>query len=488
MSNSTPTRVPDAATPGHSFVVRSAGSAVRPSRTASALVGARRVLLVDPWGERRATLQRIATPLGVLVHHASSSAEAVGYALKHRYDALVIEPSAAEEDPRTLVEQLVALQEFCAVLLSGSWPTFGAGFALDGRLLGSLDTPWDDEQVAACISAALEMSLAWRDPKSLIADSGGDSQRVLFVGSSDDRGLLQAQLDGVQHEWAPSLAAAAAYLSEAVPDAIFTELSLPDACGLDAVRKLRKLMPQTPVVVFSDPLSDPMCDQALQAGAQDVLVKTHVDLARTRRALRFAVQRQRAQASLHHGALHDELTHLAKRTLLQQRVANALARCRRIGNTFALVYVDLDHFKWINDTHGHHVGDAVLVAVSDRLRAAVREYDTVARLGGDEFAILLDTLDDPAEAEAVAQRVLSSLSRPIEIARRELQVTASLGVSVFPEGGSEVDDLLRHADQAMYCAKRAGRNTYSLAPTVKDQPLSRPSSIRPPSLRCATGR
>src|SRR6185503_6664002 len=183
----------------------------------------------------------------------------------------------------------------------------------------------------------------------------------------------------------------------------------------------------------------------------------------------------RAQSQLQHGALHDELTSLAKRTLLSQRIANALARSRRIGNTFAVMYIDLDHFKRINDTYGHDVGDAVLVAVSQRLKSAVREYDTVARLGGDEFAILLDSLDGAGEVETVAQRVLASLAAPVRVNERELDVTASMGISVFPDGGTAAEELLRSADQAMYSAKRAGRNTYSL------HPLSGFSSSKPPT-------
>jgi diguanylate cyclase (GGDEF)-like protein len=174
--------------------------------------------------------------------------------------------------------------------------------------------------------------------------------------------------------------------------------------------------------------------------------------------------------------LHDELTSLAKRTLLQQRIANALARSRRTGNTFALMYIDLDHFKCNNDTHGHDVGDAVLVAVSQRLECAVRDYDTVARLGGDEFAILLDNLDQPNEAETVAQRVLASLAPPVRVKRRELEVTASIGISVFPAGGADVDELLRTADQAMYAAKHAGRYTYSLAPLFGSERPAPPAS------------
>jgi diguanylate cyclase (GGDEF)-like protein len=156
-------------------------------------------------------------------------------------------------------------------------------------------------------------------------------------------------------------------------------------------------------------------------------------------------------------------------------MANALARSRRMGNTFAVIYVDLDHFKRINDTHGHDVGDAVLVAVSTRLKAAVREYDTVARIGGDEFAILLDTLDDVAEAETVARRVLSSLAPPVRVADQDLAVTASMGISVFPDGGDAAEELLRSADRAMYRAKRAGRNTYSLTPPARDSQAPRES-------------
>jgi diguanylate cyclase (GGDEF)-like protein len=269
-------------------------------------------------------------------------------------------------------------------------------------------------------------------------------------------------------------------------DVVLTDLCLPDACGLDAVVRLRRQHPQTPVVVLTAIEDAALGEQALAAGAQDVLLKSEIDPSSLSRALRHARQRQKVQSSIHHGALHDELTSLAKRTLLHQRIANALARSRRIGNTFALIYIDLDHFKGINDTHGHHVGDAVLVAVSLRLKAAVREYDTVARLGGDEFAILLDTLDDAKEAETVAQRVLTSLSQPVQVADRDFGVTASMGISVFPEGGSAPDDLLRNADQAMYCAKRAGRNTYSLTPVPEREALAAQRSSRPASLAVAT--
>ena len=293
---------------------------------------------------------------------------------------------------------------------------------------------------------------------------------MLLLGSQADYRRIQRMTrlwfspGGLVH--ASTLEEAVSLLGQQSFDLVLTEFSLPDACGLDPVVRIRRVSSQTPIVVFSALEDSALFDQALQAGAQDVLLKPEVDRKALFRAMWHARERQRAQAHLQHGALHDELTSLAKRTLLQQRISHALARSRRIGNTFAVMYIDLDHFKRINDTFGHDAGDAVLVAVSRRLESAVREYDTVARLGGDEFAILLDSLDGAAEAEIVAQRVLASLAPPVRVQQRDLDITASMGISVFPGGGTGAEELLRNADQAMYCAKRAGRNTYSLLPLL----------------------
>jgi diguanylate cyclase (GGDEF)-like protein len=307
-------------------------------------------------------------------------------------------------------------------------------------------------------------------------------ERVMWVGGPQDARRIERMIRSWLGEGrlvhAPTLEDALLLLTQYTFDVVLTDLCLPDASGLDSVLKIRRVDAQAPIIVFTQREDWTLTDLALQAGAQDVLVKSDLDKKTLLRSMRHARERQRMQAHLQHGALHDELTSLAKRTLLQQRIANALARSRRSGNTFAVIYIDLDHFKAINDTHGHDVGDAVLIAVGHRLKAAVREYDTVARLGGDEFAILLDTLIDAAEAETVAQRVLASLSPPVRLARKEVEITASMGISVFPEGGDAAEALLRSADQAMYSAKRAGRNTYSLTPGRCDVSLL-PAAARP---------
>jgi diguanylate cyclase (GGDEF)-like protein len=438
-----------------------------------------RVLLIDEARESHGLLERIATRVGASVHHARSAASGTRHALECVYDAIIVDAALGADVVLPLLEQLRSQQTTAALLLSGDGLRFPDGFSLGGNLLGSLDKPWDDEEVEAALRRSFELSRARRSQRPSGIYHERHFERVLLVGHGRAMRrcarLLQRSVSVGELCVAGSLDEALLVCAHQTFDVALTELCLPDACGLDAVVKLRQHSSQMPVLVLAANQDAALGEQALHAGAQDVLIESELEESGLMRSMQHARQRQRAQGQLYHGALHDELTSLAKRTLLNQRIANALARSRRMGNTFAVIYVDLDHFKRINDTHGHDVGDAVLVAVSSRLKAAVREYDTVARIGGDEFAILLDTLDDVAEAETVARRVLSSLAPPLRIADQDLAVTASMGISVFPDGGDAGDELLRSADRAMYRAKRAGRNTYSLTPPARDSQAPRES-------------
>lgn len=427
-----------------------------------------RILLIDASRDSLAVLEPIAAETGAQIHHARTIADALRYAFKFCYDALVVDAALGGETPLAFLEQLSSVQPTAGVLLSGESLRFPKGFSLGGNLLGSCRKPWDTQELEAALRRAFDLSQARRAPRPPFPALRVGFERVLFVGASAD----YRRIERMTRLWfAPGAFVHASTLEEAVAlfgqqgfDLVLTELCLPDACGLDPLLRIRRNSAQTPILVLTAIEDVALFDQVLQAGAQDVLLKSELDRKGLFRAMWHARQRQRAQSHLQHGALHDELTSLAKRTLLSQRIANALARSRRIGNTFAVMYIDLDHFKRINDTYGHDAGDAVLVGVSQRLKSAVREYDTVARLGGDEFAILLDSLDGAGEVETVAQRVLASLQLPISVNGRQLEVTASMGISVFPEGGTAAEELLRSADQAMYTAKRAGRNTYSLRP------------------------
>jgi len=439
-----------------------------------------RVLLIDEARESHGLLERIATRVGASVHHARTAAVGLRHALEYVYDTMIVDTALGADVVLPLLEQLRSQQRTAALLLSGDRLRFPEGFSLGGNLLGSLDKPWDDEDVEAALRRSFELSHARRSHRPSGIYQQPHFDRVLLIGQGRAirrcGRLLEGAVSVGELSIAGSLDEALLLCAHQPFDAALTELCLSDACGLDAVVKLRQHSSQTPILVLATDEDGALGEQALHAGAQDVLLASELDTTSLTRSMQHARQRQRAQGHLYRGALHDELTSLAKRTLLNQRISNALARSRRIGNTFALIYVDLDHFKRINDTHGHHVGDAVLVAVSNRLKSAVREYDTVARLGGDEFAILLDTLDDVAEAETVARRVLSSLAPPVRVADQDLAVTASMGISVFPEGGDAADELLRSADRAMYRAKRSGRNTYSLTPPARESQAPREAS------------
>ena len=168
--------------------------------------------------------------------------------------------------------------------------------------------------------------------------------------------------------------------------------------------------------------------------------------------------RARLESELSHRAFHDGLTGLANRSLFQDRVEHALARCLRSGRTMAVCLVDLDHFKTVNDGLGHSVGDALLVEVARRLQAQLRDVDTIARLGGDEFAILVEDLADAGTVGTLSERVAASLRAPCTIEGREVRVTASVGVAVASPT-ADCEELLRNADTAMYVAKSRGRDT-----------------------------
>ena len=170
-------------------------------------------------------------------------------------------------------------------------------------------------------------------------------------------------------------------------------------------------------------------------------------------------KRRQSEARINHMAHHDAMTGLANRALLQVEINHALARVR-YGDRYALLCIDLDRFKEVNDSLGHALGDELLRVVSAKLRHAVREGDTVARLGGDEFAIVQCGIDGPDDASALADRVVETISQPIEIGGHVLRVSASIGIALAPDHASDAETILRAADVALYQAKAAGRDGY----------------------------
>jgi diguanylate cyclase (GGDEF)-like protein/PAS domain S-box-containing protein len=194
------------------------------------------------------------------------------------------------------------------------------------------------------------------------------------------------------------------------------------------------------------------------------MIGTHTDIS----------ERKRYEEEIFRLAHYDKITGLANRVLFQHRLQQDIQIAKRSGQSLALMYLDLDRFKEINDTLGHEMGDRLLEGVATRLRECVRSSDTVARLGGDEFTIILNHQNRLTDVEVVAQEVLDHLSQPFLLVGEQLYVSASIGITIAPEDGSDAEGLLRNADQAMYAAKSVGGNSFHFfTASMQDASLKR---------------
>jgi two-component system cell cycle response regulator len=255
-------------------------------------------------------------------------------------------------------------------------------------------------------------------------------------------------------EIAGSLATAIDALERQPFNCVLLDLGLPDADGLEAVKRVRTTAPGVAIVVLSGQEDETLALMAVREGAQDYLVKGRVDHNHIVRAITYAIERKQQEAVLVHQALYDGLTGLANRAQLLSRIEIAISRNHRHDESSAVIFLDLDGFKPVNDQHGHAIGDRVLVEVARRLeQIASRRSDLVARLGGDEFVILCE--DTTAEgAERIVAQIRSAVTRPIEISSGPpLTIGMSVGVAIADTAAEAPTDLLRDADAAMYTDK-----------------------------------
>lgn len=180
------------------------------------------------------------------------------------------------------------------------------------------------------------------------------------------------------------------------------------------------------------------------------------------------IERKRIEGHLEHMALHDTLTGLPNRKLLEERLRQDLARCQRQGERLAVMFLDLDKFKQVNDTLGHDVGDQLLIDTAGRLKSCLREGDTVARLGGDEFLVVLADITVPNDVATVARKIIAQLAQPFHFQDKESHIGTSIGIALFPDHGKDPETLLKHADVAMYAVKKRGRNDYCVFSDVEE--------------------
>lgn len=228
--------------------------------------------------------------------------------------------------------------------------------------------------------------------------------------------------------------------------------------ALDLLDAAERQAVTAPIVVVGEPAPFAWRLQALDRGAAVVLARDEATSERLAEAIDEAIARRQRADRLIRLSQRDDLTGLANRTLFADRLRRAIAAARRRGGHLAVMVLDLNGFKAVNDRHGHAAGDTLLRVVGERLAATVRETDTVARLGGDEFALVVEDLVRPEHAPLVAGKLLDALQPPIPLGGHRAEVSGSLGVALFPRDSEEPETLLRLADAAMYRAKREGGN------------------------------
>jgi len=231
--------------------------------------------------------------------------------------------------------------------------------------------------------------------------------------------------------------------------------------GISACQKIREnpRCRDIPIIMVTGDKDPVTLEHAFDAGATDFVTKPVVKIELIAR-LRSAFEQHHLRKELERMAFHDPLTGLANRSLLEERSDLELANFRRNKTPFALLYIDLDEFKPLNDQLGHEMGDIALVEITRRLNKRVREVDTVARIGGDEFVVLLSGVDKDNQDSVcrVAEELIECLQTPIPCNNTQWQLGASIGIAICPDNGSSIDALLHAADEAMYIAKNAGGN------------------------------
>jgi diguanylate cyclase (GGDEF)-like protein len=305
------------------------------------------------------------------------------------------------------------------------------------------------------------------------------TMKVLLVeDDADDAEFLRLSLSrhnarSVDITRASTLAEAESALRGGQFDVVLLDLHLPDASGAICVERLQQANNLVPIVVLSGRGDEDYAVEILNRGVQDYLVKWEGDGRIILRAIRYAIERKRSEVKLNYLARYDSLTGIPNRQYLRDQLELATARAIRGRHKVALLLLDLDRFKVVNDTLGHEFGDVLLRAVVQRLQSSVREGDLLARLGGDEFAVVLENIDSTTELETVAASIIERFQEPFHLGSRQVAVTASLGITVYPVDGVDPVALFNNADIAMYQAKEEGRNNFKFfTPSMHEQILS----------------
>lgn len=307
---------------------------------------------------------------------------------------------------------------------------------------------------------------------------GKEMIKVLLVEDDEDdyimtRDLL-SEIEGTNYElkWVSTFNEAIEEVNRGDHDIYLFDYRLGERTGLELMQKAIEDGCRAPIIILTGQGDKEIDVQAMKLGASDYLVKGQFNSLLLERSVRYAIERKRTEEDIYRMAYYDILTNLPNRVLFKDRLMQAIALAERHNRLLAILFLDLDNFKRINDTFGHYMGDQLLKSIAERLKNCMRKcdsltrqnpcdmIDTIARLGGDEFTMILSEIRSVEDAAKVAQRIFDALTQQFTLNTYELFVGASIGIAIFPHDGRDFDTLLKNADAAMYHAKAEGRNNY----------------------------
>lgn len=317
---------------------------------------------------------------------------------------------------------------------------------------------------------------------------------LLIEDDEDDYFIFKMTVDEIEDidfkvDWIESYDKALTQMALHSYDLYFFDYQLGANTGLELLETVLGNGDNTPVILLTGQNNKEIDQKAMVTGATDYLVKGTFDGVMLERTIRYALERRKVDDKVKYLAYHDELTDLPNRSLFEDRVKQAIIQSTRFKRKFAIIFLDLDNFKGINDNYGHNAGDILLRQVSERLKNCIRgtdsltadntsrENDTIARQGGDEFILLLNELNQSENAVKAADRIIKSMAEPVHAEGQVLYTSVSLGIAIFPDNGTSMEELMKNADSAMYEAKKAGKNTYRYFDETVNESASRKLNV-----------
>jgi diguanylate cyclase len=284
--------------------------------------------------------------------------------------------------------------------------------------------------------------------------------KILFIDREHGEYLLIADIlshvRNVDYElvWCDQLETATAKILSNEFDVVLLDFFWGDTSARDLLNSVKVQANKTPIVIMTDEMEIEVDRDVIRTGASDYLIKGQIDVQLLERTLRYAIERKQTELHLARLAHYDQLTDIPNRILFRDRLEHVIHMANRDKASFALLFIDLNGFKQVNDNFGHDAGDAIIRICAERLTACMRRSDSVARMGGDEFTLLLPHTEHHTDIAHIAEKIIALISEPADINGYEVVVGCSIGIAIYPQAGRDAESLLKSADMAMYKAKQ----------------------------------